>query len=50
MPMLNAHLDVVDNAGDREHQRFLEVLTRAYPVQGVGVLIEEVIEALYTQQ
>ena len=30
MPMLNASLDVVDDADDREHQGFLEVLQEAY--------------------
>ena len=49
-PMLNALLDVVDDAHDREHQGFLEVLPEAYPLQGVRVLIEEVLKALCTWQ
>ena len=49
-PALDAQLDVVDDAGDREHQRFLKVLPEAHPLQGLGVLIEEVIKALHTQQ
>ena len=49
MPALNTQLDVVDDAGDQEHQRFLEVLPEAHPLQGMEVLIEEVIKALHTQ-
>ena len=48
--MLNASLDVVDYADNREHQGFLEVLVEANPLQGVRVLMEGVIKALYTQQ
>ena len=48
MPVLNTQLDVVDDASDRENQGFLEVLPEAQPLQGVGVLIEEVIKALHT--
>ena len=48
--VLDAQLDMVDDAGKREHQGFLEVLPEAHPLQGVGVLIEDVIEALHTQQ
>ena len=43
-----AQLDVVDDAGKREHQGLLEVLPEAHPLQGVGILIEEVIETLHT--
>ena len=50
MPVLNVSLDAVDVAGDREHQGFLKAVPEAYPVQGLGVLIEEVIKALSTQQ
>ena len=50
MPVLNAQLDLVDDTSNREHQGFLEVLLEAHPLQGVGVLIEEVIKALHTQQ
>ena len=50
MPALNTQLDMVDEAGEREHQGFLDVLPEAHPLQGVGVLIEEVIKALHTQQ
>ena len=50
MPVLEAESCLVDDAGDREHQGFLEVLPEAHPLQGVGVLIEEVIKALTTQQ
>ena len=50
MPALDMPLDMVDNASDREHQGFLEVLPEAHLLQGVGFLIEEVIQALYTQQ
>ena len=49
-PVLNALLDMVDDTGNREHQGFLEVLPEAHPLQGVGVLIDEVIEALHIQQ
>ena len=45
-PTLNALLDVVDDASDREHQGFQEVFLGAHSHQGLGVLIEEVIEAL----
>ena len=48
MPVLEAPLDMVDNASDREHQGFLEVLFEAHPLQWVEVLIEEVIRALCT--
>ena len=48
MPTLNASLDMVDDAGNREHQGFLEVLPEAHPPQGVGVLIKGVIKALCT--
>ena len=34
MPMLNMSLDVVDNASDREHQGFLEILSEAHLLQG----------------
>ena len=47
-PVLNAQLNVVDDAGDREHQGFLDVLLEVHPLQGVGVLIGEVIKALHT--
>ena len=50
MHVLNAQFDVVDDASNREHQGFLEVLPEAHPLQEVGVLIEEVIKALHTQQ
>ena len=51
MPALDMPLDVVDNASNREHQGFLEVLPEAHPIQGaVGVLIEKMMKALYTQQ
>ena len=43
-------LDMVDDASDREHQGFLEVLPEAHPLQEVGVLIEGVINALCTWQ
>ena len=49
MPLLDASLDMVDDAGNSECQGFLEVLPEAHPLQGVGVLIEVVIEALCTQ-
>ena len=49
-PVLDAQLDVVDGTSYREHQGFLEFLHEAHPLQGVGVLIEEVIEAWDTQQ
>ena len=48
MPALNTQLDVVDDASNREHPGFLEVLPEAHPPQGVGLLIEEVIKALHT--
>ena len=47
-PTLNALLDAVDDTGDREHQGFIEVLLEAHLLQGVRVLIEEVVEALCT--
>ena len=48
MPALDVPLDLVEDAGNREHQGFLEVLLEALPLQGIGVLIEEVIKALCT--
>ena len=50
MPRLDMQLDVVDDASDREHPGFLQVPLEAYPLQGVGALIEEVIKPLCTQQ
>ena len=50
MPALDAQLDVVDDAGDKEHQGFQEVLPEAHPLQGMEVLIQEVIKALHTRQ
>ena len=47
-PMLGVLLDMVDDASDREHPGFLEVLLEAHP--RVGVLIERVIKALGTWQ
>ena len=47
---LNVSLDVVDDAGDREYQGFLEVLQEVYSLQGMRIPIEEVIKALCTQQ
>ena len=44
--MLNALLDAVDNASEREHQDFIEVLPEAYPLQRVSILIVEMIKAL----
>ena len=38
------------HSSDREHQEFIEVFPEAHPLQGVRVLIEEVIKALCTQQ
>ena len=49
-PVLDTQLDVVDDASNREHEGLLEVLPDTHPPQGVTVLIEEVITALYTQQ
>ena len=43
MPSLNTSLDMVDDANDREHQGFLEVLLEANLLQEVGALIEAVI-------
>ena len=40
----------VDDASNREHQGFLEVLPEDPLFRGVRVLIEEVIEALCTWQ
>ena len=34
MPVLNAPLDVVDDAGDREHQGFLGVLPKTHSLWG----------------
>ena len=34
MPVLNAPLDMVDDAGDREHQGFLGILPEGHPLQG----------------
>ena len=48
--VLNALLDVEDDAGDREHQGFQGVLPEDQPLWGAGVMIEEAVEALYTQQ
>ena len=48
--ILGALLEVVDNVDDREHHGFLETLLEAHPLLGVGVLIEEVIKVLCTQQ
>ena len=48
MPSLDVSLDLVEDVGNREHQGFLEVLPEVHPLQGVGVLIEGVIKALYT--
>ena len=39
-PMLNVSLDGVDDAFDREHQGFLEVLQEGHPLPEVEVLIE----------
>ena len=44
--MIDASLDGVDNAGNREHQGFLEVLWKAHPLLEEEVLIERVIKAL----
>ena len=50
IPVLDASLNVVDDAGDREHQGFLEALPEAHLLQGMGALIEGVNKALCTQQ
>ena len=44
-PMLNTSLDVEDDAGDREHQGFLEILPEAHPLPEVEVRIGGVIKA-----
>ena len=41
-------VEMVDDLGNREHQGFLEVSTEVHPLLGVGVLKEEVIDALST--
>ena len=48
-PMLDALLDVEDDADNREHQGFLEILWEAHPLPEMEVLTERVIEALCTQ-
>ena len=48
--MLSMLVEVVDNVGDREHQRILDASLEAQPLLGVGVPIEEVIKDLCTQQ
>ena len=50
MPALNAPLDMVDDAGNREYPGFLEVPLEAHPFWGCKLLLEEVIEALHTQE
>ena len=48
--MFSVLVEVVDDVGDREHQGILEASPELHPLLGVGVLIEEVIKFLCTQQ
>ena len=44
-PMLKMSLDGVDDANEREHQGFLEVLWQAHPLLEVEVLIDGVFDS-----